>query len=51
MIAARYNVGLVEEGIEVFGANSSLNATNLTGNAESLRQKGTIEPHFGGEGK
>lgn len=49
MIMVQYDVCLGGEGIKVFGADPGLNATNLTGNAESLRQRGAVEPHVGGE--
>ncbi|KZP07497.1 putative carbonyl reductase [Athelia psychrophila] len=49
MIMVQYDARLGGEGIKVFSADPGLNATNLTGDAESLRQRGAVEPHVGGE--
>jgi NAD(P)-dependent dehydrogenase (short-subunit alcohol dehydrogenase family) len=35
-------------GFKVFAADPGLNATNLTGDADSLRARGAVEPHVGG---
>ena len=48
MLMVLYHLQLTGH-IKVFGVDPGLNATNFTGNAESLRARGAIEPHVGGE--
>ncbi|KAF7978665.1 hypothetical protein HWV62_45192 [Athelia sp. TMB] len=49
MLMVQYVAKLGGEGVKVFGADPGLNATNLTGDAESLRKRGAVEPSVGGE--
>lgn len=49
MMMVQYAARLGGEGIKVLGADPGLNATSLTGDAESLRKRGAVEPHVGGE--
>ncbi|KAL1971146.1 hypothetical protein VTN77DRAFT_97 [Rasamsonia byssochlamydoides] len=37
-----------DKAFKVFGADPGLNATNLTGDPQSLRNRGAAEPHVGG---
>ncbi|KAF7555317.1 hypothetical protein G7046_g6586 [Stylonectria norvegica] len=48
-LMVQYFIALKEDGILVFGADPGLNATNLTGDPESLRARGAPEPGLGGE--
>lgn len=50
MMVAQYGhaVNDQETSFKVFGADPGLNATNLTGDADSLRARGAVEPHVGG---
>ena len=48
MLMVLYSVQL-GEGFKVFGADPGLNATNFTSDAKSLRARGAVEPHVGGE--
>lgn len=41
-------LGLEGKGFKVFAADPGLNATNLTGDADSLRARGAVESHVGG---
>ena len=49
MLMAMYYARLKPEGFLVFGADPGLCATNFTGDAESLRDRGAAEPENGGE--
>ncbi|KAH7184727.1 uncharacterized protein B0J16DRAFT_286153 [Fusarium flagelliforme] len=49
MLMAMYYARLKPEGFLVFGADPGLCATNFTGDAESLRNRGAAEPEDGGE--
>ncbi|KAF5620773.1 short-chain alcohol dehydrogenase [Fusarium sp. NRRL 52700] len=49
MLMAMYNIRLKSEGFLVFGVDPGLCATNFTGDAESLKQRGADEPTDGGE--
>ncbi|RBR11273.1 uncharacterized protein FIESC28_09157 [Fusarium coffeatum] len=49
MLMAMYYVRLKPEGFLVFGADPGLCATNFTGDAGSLRNRGAAEPEDGGE--
>ncbi|CAM1504279.1 Fc.00g018700.m01.CDS01 [Cosmosporella sp. VM-42] len=48
-LMVQYSTALKDERFLVFGADPGLNATNLTGNADSLRVRGAPEPQVGGE--
>lgn len=45
----QYHTALKDEGFSVFAADPGLNATNLTGDAASLKGRGAAEPGVGGE--
>ena len=49
MMMVMYTARLKSEGFLVFGADPGLCATNFTGNADALRQRGAAEPWQGGE--
>ncbi|KAJ4026396.1 hypothetical protein NW752_001337 [Fusarium irregulare] len=49
MLMTMYYARLKPEGFLVFGADPGLCATNFTGDAESLRNRGAAEPEDGGE--
>lgn len=49
MMMVMYYARLKSEGFLVFGADPGLCATNFTGNADALRQRGAAEPEQGGE--
>ena len=48
MLMVLYHLQLTGH-VKVFGADPGLNATNFTGDPESLRARGAVEPHVGGE--
>ncbi|KAH8692824.1 putative short chain dehydrogenase/reductase [Talaromyces proteolyticus] len=50
MMIAMYShsLSLEEKDFKVFGADPGLNATNLVGDAASLRARGAVEPYVGG---
>jgi NAD(P)-dependent dehydrogenase (short-subunit alcohol dehydrogenase family) len=50
MMVAQYGHAVSAQGksFKVFGADPGLNATNLMGDADSLRARGAVEPHVGG---
>lgn len=48
MLMVMCNARLKDEGFKVFGADPGLCATNLTGDAESLRKRNAAEPSDGG---
>ncbi|KAI1013789.1 hypothetical protein LB503_010592 [Fusarium chuoi] len=48
MLMMMYNIRLKPEGFLVFGVDPGLCATNLTSDAESLKQRGAAEPAEGG---
>ncbi|KPM46335.1 hypothetical protein AK830_g216 [Neonectria ditissima] len=48
-IMVQYWAALKDAGFLVFAADPGLNATNLTGDADSLRARGASEPHIGAE--
>ena len=49
MVLLYYHAVLSPDGFKVFGADPGLIATNLTGDRESLIQRGAAEGHVGGE--
>lgn len=49
MIILHYHALLASDGIKVFGADPGLVATNLTGDKESLVNRGAAPGHVGGE--
>ena len=48
MLMVLYSLQLGEK-FKVFGADPGVNATNFTGDPDSLRARGAAEPHVGGE--
>lgn len=48
MVQYSHMLGLEGKNFKVFTADPGLNATNLTGNAESLRARGAADPSVGG---
>lgn len=49
MLVAQYHGRLKGEGVLVHGADPGLCATDFTGDAESLRKRGAVEPSVGAE--
>ncbi|EED20052.1 short chain dehydrogenase/reductase, putative [Talaromyces stipitatus ATCC 10500] len=48
MVQYHHILGLEKKNFKVFTADPGLNATNFTGDADSLRARGAAEPHVGG---
>jgi len=49
MLVAQYHGHLKDQGVIVHGADPGLCATDFTGDAESLRKRGAVEPEVGAE--